>query len=339
MTGQLILARCSVEQIIGLYGPIESDTSVRDTLVSSKPYDGTLRTGNGLIFGVKIFPLFGESGEVTGVIRIASDITERFQLRQAAIETRRLAALGELAAGIAHEINNPNALVLLNTPIVKGLFADAAPILEAHVKQHGDPQLADMAWADIREEVPLLLEEMFNGGKRIQRIVEDLKNFVRPGMRKEFEIVDINQAVEASSHLLTNTLKSSTNCMEVDLADNLPCVRGDLQQIEQVVINLIQNACQALTDKKQSLSVSTRYDAGHDRCLIEVRDEGQGIAADDLTHILEPFFTTRRNGGGTGLGLSVSARIAADHEGRISFESEVGKGTCAVLELKPDKDV
>ena len=143
--------------------------------------------------------------------------------------------------------------------------------------------------------------------------------------------MDINQIVRASLNLASNYLKKATTNQVVDLAPDLPPLRGNARRLEQVVINLLLNACDALESDEAEIRVATRRDGGH--VVVEVADSGRGIAAADLPHITDPFFTTRRHAGGTGLGLSISAGIVEEHGGRLEFESEPGRGTTARIVL------
>ncbi len=193
---------------------------------------------------------------------------------------------------------------------MRDAFTDIMPILDRYVAENPDTEIAGMSWSELKHDFPDLIEEMLAGGKRIQTIVEDLKDYVRQGgAENTFEIVDSNQAIEAALRLLGNQLKYATQNLTVNLSPDLPRIKGNLQQIEQVVVNLVQNSCQSLLNSEQSISVSSCYDADRRKVLIVVEDGGQGIAEENLTRLSEPFFTTRRSDGGTGLGLSISSRI------------------------------
>jgi polar amino acid transport system substrate-binding protein len=143
------------------------------------------------------------------------------------------------------------------------------------------------------------------------------------------EMVDVNKAVEIAILITNNLIKKSTNNFKVEYGKNLPLVKGNIQQIEQVVINLITNACQSLKDNSAEIKVYTYYNAERNKVRIKVEDKGIGIPEDDLKHIMDPFFTTKRNMGGTGLGLSVSYNIVKTHDGSLSLKSEPGRGTMA----------
>jgi len=157
--------------------------------------------------------------------------------------------------------------------------------------------------------------------------VDDLKNYVREESADLTQPVDVNAVLESAVSLVSNMIKKATNHFSTDLADNLPTLRGNFQRLEQVIINLLQNACQAIPDNRRGIRVSTRFDRGKDCIVVTVEDEGTGIPLEILPHIRDPFFTTRHDKGGVGLGLSISSRIVEEHGGTMDFTSEPGKGT------------
>ena len=124
---------------------------------------------------------------------------------------------------------------------------------------------------------------------------------------------------------MSNLIKKSSKNVSVTYDKGMPLIKGNLQRLEQVIINLIQNACQALPDRRKGLYVSTSHNS--ENIIVEIRDEGKGIPVDELAHIIEPFYTTKRDSGGTGLGLAVSFGIVEEHGGRIDLKSEVGQGS------------
>lgn len=301
--------------------------------------EAIITTPDGRVLEVKAFPVKTAAGEISHVIMLASDVTDKKRLLEETIRASRLASLGELAAGVAHEINNPNALILLNTELVKKACADAGPILKKHYEQHGDFLLGGLPYAEMREEMPHLFSEMFDGAGRIKRIVEDLKDFARADGPELREAIDLNEAVRAALRLAGNTIKNATNRLTTELAPGLPLFIGNLQRIEQVVVNLVMNACQALPDKEKGVAIDTYYDAGRRACVIRVSDEGVGIPRENLPHITDPFFTTKRESGGTGLGLSVSMRIVKDYGGTLEFHSALNEGTTVHLYLPVEQEV
>jgi len=249
------------------------------------------------------------------------------------IQADKMASLGILVAGVAHEINNPNGLILLNMPILREVYRDAEELLEEHYLNLGDFTLGGLPYSRMRDEVPHLLEEMQEGANRIKRIVEELKDFARLDTTAAVEPVDFNAIVKAAVRLVDPSLRSSTKCFKVCYAPSLPPILGNAQRIEQVVINLILNACQALPDMDHGISLSTCYDEVAGAAVLTVTDEGSGISPEHLSHLTDPFFTTKRESGGTGLGLSVSATIVKEHNGTLKFASTPGAGTTVALTI------
>ncbi len=259
---------------------------------------------------------------------------EEVQLnQQQLVQADKMAALGILVSGVAHEINNPTGLILLDVPILRKIYNDAAPILEERFREEGDFTLGGLRYSRVREEVPRLLDEMQDGAKRIKRIVEDLKDFARRDDVGGKELVDINGVAQAAVRLVDTSLRKATTRFTARYAPELPQVLANTQRIEQVVVNLILNACQALPNPERGMELETSLDEEGGRIILRVRDEGSGIAPENLSRLTDPFFTTKRENGGTGLGLSVSAGIVKEHGGTLSFESTPGEGTTVTLSL------
>lgn len=305
----------------------------RRGLASGQSESARMRTADGRVWGVKTFPLKGNGESPRGIIRWSSDITDRARMEEDAMRSSHLAALGELSAGVAHEINNPNGLILLNIAMLLESWQDALPILEEYYRDQGDFPLGGIPFSRMRQEIPHLFSEMTDGAKRIRRIVEDLKNFVRQDPNEYAEKVDLNQAVETAARLSSSTVKKSTGHFSMSLENDLPSLLGNRQRLEQVIVNLLLNACQSLDDPGQEIVLQTRLDAPSHRLVLEIIDQGIGIDPQAMSHITDPFFTTRRESGGTGLGLSVSARIIKEHGGSLHFESRPGQGTKVTVYL------
>ena len=265
---------------------------------------------------------------------------ERQKHREQLIQTDKLVALGTLVSGVAHEINNPNNSIMLNSPILHDVWKDALPILEEYHKVSPNFLLAGIPFPQVRDYIFDLIADIGNCSNKIKDIVEDLRNFARPGKFELTEGIDINKVVNSSVNLLANLIKKSTGHFRVDCDADLPLIKGNFQRLEQVVVNLIQNSCQALTNKKEGIYISTGYVEKENAVEIKVIDEGAGIKPGHLKQIMDPFFTTKRDIGGTGLGLSVSLSLIKKHSGSISVESKEGKGTAVVVRLpvrNPDK--
>jgi polar amino acid transport system substrate-binding protein len=253
--------------------------------------------------------------------------------QQELIQADKLASLGILVSGVAHEINNPTGLILYNLPILKSAYQVAEAGLEARFAEGGDFLIGGLSYTQLRDEIPRLFDEMQGGARRIKRIVDDLKDFARKDTSSLDEVVDLNAVVQTAVRLLATTIKKATGTFQVSCADRLPSFKGNPQRIEQVVVNLVLNACQALESVEQGIRLETGFDEQRGELKLTVRDEGVGIPPEHLAHLTDPFFTTRRASGGTGLGLSVSAGIVKDHHGKLEFMSAPGQGTTAVITL------
>ena len=253
--------------------------------------------------------------------------------QQQLVQADKMAALGVLVSGVAHEINNPNGLILLNMPILKEVCDDALELLEQHCPDQEQIRLGGLAYRRIRQELPQMLDEMQDGARRIKRIVEDLKDFARQDDAALMEPLDLNQVARAAVRLVDRSLRTATSRFEAEYTEPLPLVRGNSQRIEQVLVNLLLNACQALTDQNRGVFLRTFIDHTTNSVGVSVRDEGCGIAPEHLDRLTDPFFTTKRESGGTGLGLSVSAGIVKEHGGSLLFASPPGQGTTVTLLL------
>lgn len=273
---------------------------------------------------------------LTGMIR---DLSARKRLEETTrqqelqlIQANKMTALGTLVSGVAHEINSPTQLVLMTAGILHDAWNDALKILDSHQQEDGELSLAGLGYDEMRATIPTLLREVHDGARRIERIVGDLKDFARPSSRTRNPFV-LNDAVNRALRLLAHTIRTRTHQFEVALASDVPALEADAQQVEQIVVNLVMNALEALPDRERGVRVSTAFDAGQRSAVLEVRDEGVGIAAEHLARVCDPFFTTKRETGGTGLGLAITSSLVRAHGGRLTFSSEPGRGTRAVVTL------
>jgi signal transduction histidine kinase len=270
---------------------------------------------------------------VTVIIR---DISTRKKLEETArqqekklIQANKMTALGTLVSGVAHEINNPNQLILMNAGLLADSWGDAQEILDDHAQQTGDFYLGGLPYSEMRQALPVLIHDIRDGAKRIERIVADLKHFARPQVPHTQVQFSLNEVVGRAVRLLNHLIARKSMHFNTALADGLPMLLGDPQQIEQVVVNLLVNALEALPDPSRAVSVATyRVQDSAEICL-EVQDEGCGIAVEHLEQLCDPFFTTKQGSGGTGLGLAITASLVRAHAGQLGFSSEPGKGTVA----------
>ncbi len=293
------------------------------------------------------FMKYGAAGVVTLLAVLGSIVVWSWSLRkkieayiadsqvrqQELIQAGKMASLGVLVSGVAHEINNPTGLILYNLPLLRNAYRVSETELEARFQETGDFPIGGLKYSELREEIPRMFDEMQGGANRIKRIVEDLKDFARKDTSSLKELVDLNQVVQTSVRLLDSSIKKATSHFHAQYLDTLPLFRGNAQRIEQVVVNLLLNACQALRSPDRGIFLSTCYDSEQKVVMLYIKDEGIGIPPEHLANLTDPFFTTKRESGGTGLGLSVSAGIVKDHLGKLEFTSTPGEGTTAILTL------
>jgi PAS domain S-box-containing protein len=267
------------------------------------------------------------------------DITERKHAQEQAkiqqqqlIQADKMASLGLLVSGIGHEINNPTNFITLNAPLLKKVWENVAPVLDSHVKVQGDFQISGMSYSTLAPNVPSLIDGILNGAKRIQRIVSDLKEYARPDSNKPTQIVDVNSAVKSAISLMDHKLHKCSDHVNIEIDPRPLTILGNLQRIEQVVINLLHNACDAIKEKQKSITITTGIEEDA-YVFIKIADQGEGIKEENIIKLTDPFFTTKRDHGGTGLGLSVSAGIIKEHCGLLKFDSVYGSGTTVTIHL------
>jgi two-component system NtrC family sensor kinase len=244
--------------------------------------------------------------EVTHVITIGEDVTVRVEAVQAVSRAEKLAAVGRLAAGIVHEINNPLATIAacaesLEQRVAEGEFANSE------------------AEADLKEYLELMKSEAF----RCKSITSDLLDFSR-ARAGERAPTDVGEVVRSAANLVSHQKRGNGITQRIDIAGHLPLVSADAGQIQQAVIALATNAIDAMPEGG---TLTFRVAERGGRVVIEVEDTGVGIPPENMSQIYEPFFTTKDVGKGTGLGLAVCYGIVSEHNGRLSVRSTPGKGT------------
>lgn len=247
-----------------------------------------------------------ETGEITHVITVGEDVSMRVEAIHAAGRAEKLAAVGRLAAGVVHEINNPLATISacaesLETRVEEGVFGDSADA------------------TDLREYLGLIRSEAF----RCKSITNNLLDFSRMRTGSRFPI-DVSAVLKSSARLVTHQRRGDHIEIKLEIEENLPPVNADEGQLQQAVIALATNAIDAM---KVGGLLTLRAFSDQNRVVVEVQDTGHGIAPEDVSKIFEPFFTTKEVGKGTGLGLAVCYGIISEHGGRLSVRSHVGIGT------------
>ncbi len=267
------------------------------------------------------------------------DITEKMRLEDEVrgtqaklIHTNKMTSIGMLASSVAHEINNPNNCISVNAAMLDDVWQDAVPLLETIHATQGEFMLRGIPFTKMREFAPRLLGGIREGSRRITAIVQNMRDYVREDKSGSDGSVDVNQLLQNAMSILWHHIHLHTDHFNTELGEELPLARGNGQQVEQVLINLLTNALQSLPDKKAGVNIATFVESGGD-ITVKVRDEGKGMDNATLARLTEPFFTTRTDEGGTGLGLYISASIIKEHGGTLEFKSEPGKGTTATVRL------
>ena len=266
------------------------------------------------------------------------DITELKRAQREMYRADKMAALGQVVAGVAHEINNPNNFIFFNLPILRKYVEAIAPLLEARLVEEPELKILNMPYAVFLEDVFKLLENMEHGSARITSIVSDLKHYVRNDEGQERKPGQVGQAVQRVMTLIGKQVRKMVKRLDVEIAEGLPPVEMNAGQIEQVLINLLINAGHAADKEASWVKVSARTAAsakaaGGGWVELVVEDNGAGIPEASLEQIFEPFYTSKGRDQGTGLGLSISHRIIEEHGGRIDVESTVGEGSRFTVRL------
>ena len=251
--------------------------------------------------------------------------------QQQLVQADKLASIGQLAAGVAHEINNPVGYIFSNFTTLRSYFDQLFTLLDAYEGAEarlGDPALRalreqiDLDY--LREDIPALMAESHEGIVRVRHIVQDLKDFSRVDANQEWVWSNLHRGIDSTLNIVSNEVKYKADV--VKQYGDIPDVQCLPVQINQVVMNLVVNAAHALGAARGRITISTGCD-GPDHVWIGVADNGCGIPPDIKSRIFDPFFTTKAIGKGTGLGLSVSYGIVQKHGGRIDVDSEPGQGS------------
>jgi PAS domain S-box-containing protein len=242
-----------------------------------------------------------ERGRVTGVLAVARDVTDERLLQEQVARQEKLAALGEMVGGVAHEINSPLQAILTNAQQIE-LAADAP--------------------AEALEAAQVIVSE----AKRASRIVNKLLTFARQNPAERMA-TDVNQVVEDTVELRRYPLRVQEIQLVVELDRSLPMTWADPFQLQQVIINLLGNAEQAVARPGGERKITVRTRREGENLIVEVADSGPGIAPEHLPHIFNPFYTTKPRGSGTGLGLSIADGIVREHGGSLKVQSEPGRGS------------
>lgn len=302
--------------------------------------------------GVSISPVFRQDHAISGFILLCSDITERKELESQLAQGEKLKSIGQLAAGIAHEINTPIQYVGDNAHFLQTSFSDLLAVFKLYTDFLSALKRGSLAPGQIEQieaavskldieflftEIPLAIEQSLDGIQRVSEIVRSMKEFSYPGMTHK-TAVDINKGILNTITVARNEWKYVAE-VELDLARDLPNVHCLPGEINQVLLNIIINAVHAIAETipensntKGTILITSRRDG--DWVEVRITDSGPGIPEHIQPHIFDPFFTTKEVGKGTGQGLAIAYNvIEVKHKGKLTFETRLGEGTTFIIRL------
>jgi PAS domain S-box-containing protein len=301
--------------------------------------------GSVVPIGISCAPLYGAGGEMLGAVATFQDLSGIQQLQRQVLQTEKMASIGQLAAGVAHEINNPMGFIHANLfqmseylSDLRRVWAEVDTLRKAAVGTGPGPARdAERQLAEVAEEVDAefvlsdfakAIRESQEGSERIRHIVQDLRDFSHRDTGERV-LADLNQCLDSTASIVWPMMRHLV-VLEKEYAQ-LPAVHCNPMQLKQIFMNLLVNAYQAIEEKLgdsgQTGTIRLRTDTTGNEVLVEVSDTGAGISPDHVDRIFDPFFTTKKVGAGTGLGLSTSYNIVQRHGGTIRVESAPGKGT------------
>jgi signal transduction histidine kinase len=274
-------------------------------------------------------------------VDLAASLRRELDHRTRMAESDKYRTLAMLTAGVAHEINTPNNATLRNVPILREIWLELAEAMGRLYETEGSFNVHGYDYADLRHELPAMLDDVYMGAQHIRKIVTDLKDYARGPSQLEGSSLptDVNQAILYACRLLKHTITLGTKHFIQDLADALPPVRADRLKLTQVIVNILENAIQSLPSPDAAVRIRTfvepaiRQDGSSSWVCVLVTDEGQGMDPKTLASVFDPFFTTKRDRGGTGLGMPVALGIVRELGGFIELQSSIGGGTSVLVRI------
>jgi signal transduction histidine kinase/ActR/RegA family two-component response regulator len=245
------------------------------------------------------------------------------QLQQA----QKMETLGTLVAGVAHEINNPINLIMYNIPLLKKIWMDFLPLLMERKQIEPERKFGGFAYDFLSDNLDQLVADMDMAAHRIAKTVSDLKNYSRQSNVAEKLPMQVNSALKNALRLAQSTLRKSDVNIKLNLADDLPDIEGNLQSIEQIILNITINAIHAVNHNRGEIEIETGLRIKDGMVYIRITDNGRGISPAIADKIFLPFVTDKQSEGGTGLGLSVTYSLVKANDGEIEFETSQDRGT------------
>ncbi len=282
------------------------------------------------IYGFMVFIIFLDYTLNRKFIK-AEKLAKMHQLEM--IQNEKLASLGTLVAGVVHEIRNPNSVIKLNTKTIEEFWIVTKPILEEYTEENGEFYIGKCPFSLLQNSITDIIQKITDNSQRIELTVDKLRRFAYKDTHDRFEPININNLMQSAYSVIKYKIKECTNNCIINYDKSLPTILGNFHQLEQVIINIIHNSCQSLTKMSQHILITMNNDRLKKRVEIIIKDEGKGMNKETLTRIYDPFYTTKDQTHGTGLGMSISKTIVQNHRGRLQIQSSEGKGTQVTILL------
>lgn len=325
-------------------------TAIEGALEREQFFPGMGPRGRWLVFTAA--PLRDAHGQPAGAVETIQDVTDRKHAEQSLVKAKaalneklsmahdqlvnaeKLSSIGQLAAGVAHEINNPIGYIFSNYGSLEKYIDSLFEMLAAYEgaeSSHGDPATVAglralrerLEFDYLRQDIPALMRESREGIERVRKIVQDLKDFSHVDASQEWQFVSLAPCIDSTLNVVSNEIKYRADVVR-EFA-TVPDIQCHPSEINQVIMNLLVNAAHAIGAQRGTITV--RLGCARDQVWFEVEDSGAGIAQEHLARIFDPFFTTKPVGKGTGLGLSISYGIVQKHHGQITVRTELGQGS------------
>ncbi|KPA19023.1 protein containing ATP-binding region, ATPase-like protein [Candidatus Magnetomorum sp. HK-1] len=282
---------------------------------------------------ITIYPLKA-SDKNSGILLRINDVTESRIIQKRLMQSEKLASLGLLISGIAHEINNPNNFIILNIPTLRKYLDSMIPIIDAYAKENTDFEIQGMSYDEFSEEIYSIIDDIAYGSERINSSIARLKEYVQSRNDRIKQWIDITEIIRKSVSICESQIKKKTKNFNSQIPEGLPKVYTDPNAVEQVLINLLINAAQASDKKDAWITLNARITSKENKCIeISVIDNGCGMDKNTKDKVFDPFFTTKPSEFGTGLGLYITYNMVEKLNGHITVESEKGKGSCFTVSL------
>lgn len=248
-------------------------------------------------------------------------------VKEQLVQSNKMIQLGICVSGMMHEIDNPNNCIMMNAGVLRILWAKLKPLLFYIPDSMNVEKALPMSMERVIEEMDFLINSIEKASQRIRHIVTNVKKFSRQEDPVMDQYIALGDLINSSLTIAGNLVSKSTHNFSIDIEKNLPFIRGNFQRLEQVIINILTNACQALTKKSDAIVIRGFRNKECGSIELEISDTGKGMSEEIRSQIFNPFFTTRKDSGGTGLGLSISYDIIKEHGAEFLCESKEGKGT------------